>query len=793
MGEHRSGRSWLSRVLLCAALAVLSVNLVAPSPALAYASDLGAGTVHQLTYRWSFPATHNGGSASGSNTYLVYTPSGWTASDRLPLYVVLHGCPSSAGEGAEAMMDRTRMNPVADGQRFLVAYPDNGAQCWRSVSPGRENAVRGGGGDADIIAGMTRAIMSGFNVDTERVYIIGFSAGADQATTTAFAYPDLYAAVGANAGGGPSMDSSCAGMPDATVPMYAESTFEQMGVRARVVPYFAIGADGDPVDGEGDYESWVSPNPTGVHPKVTGCTRLGYLEALDIDHLVDPATSYETSYTLNGQVTQAEDGTPEQGYVWDREVALDSHGCEVAENWTVHGMGHAWSGGSTDPTNTYGINDPKGPSTDTNSWAFFRQFTLHGGNTACNPATSPATAPGQGGRPGPYRASVSANLVTVDALNVPGRLDASHLVIAPASAAVDSAAKGKAPKSLADARNLTTSLPGAGSQNLGVEATQSAPTSDSSPEHQEGAAVPAAPVLNADLATADAHAQWANGACITDGPITTAQSTLANSQLEPGGVSDEGTWTGSEVGMDDFISPAGTATSTSTISLARHAADDRYGVDATATTQVSGINVSDALYVEIVSPASAEVVATGVPGTAAQAVSQPVLRVEGMTLASGRTFTASIPGGPVIEVTPGAVTTNLSDDGTTATASGTLAHIRVLNVTGTATVADLTIGSLHAMATAPAGGVSCRTTSSGATDDATTAAPLLQRESTFTRTSSDEQGAGSLPAKSAAMSLVPDQSVFADVSRILACVLVTALGAIALLRPRKKSEEPRPF
>ena len=779
--------SRLGRVLLCATLAALSAGLIAPLPAYAYASDLGAGTVRHLTFHWSFPATSGAAATSGSNDYLVYTPVSWKASDRLPLYVVLHGCPAVPGAGAEATMDSTRVNPVADRERFLVAYLDNGAQCWHAASPGRENTVRGGGGDVDVVAGMTRAVIAGFNVDSERVYIIGFSSGAGQASATAFAYPDLYAAAGVNSGGGPSMDTTCAAMTDPVVPMYAASTYEQMGTRARVVPYFAIAGDGDPSGGEGDYENWVSPNPTGVHPKVSGCTRLGYLEALDIDHLVDPATTYQTSYTQTGQVTRTEGGAPEDGYVWDRDVALDSHGCEVAENWTIHGMGHAWSGGSTDPAyKTYGINDPKGPSTDANSWAFFRQFTLHGGNIACHPVSSQSVS--GLGRPAPYRASASGSLVTVNALNVPGQVDASHMQIAPVSATVDSAAKGKAPRSLADARNVTMNVPGEGSQSLGVEAAQSAPSGDTSPVHQEGAAVPAAPVLNADLATADVHAQWSKSACITDGPISNATSTIANGQLEPGGASDDGAgWHGSALGMDDYISPTGTATSTSTISLTRHDTDSRYGLDTTATTQFTGINVSDALYVEVVSPAKAELMATGVPGTAAAVVNQPVLRVEGLTLVSGRTFTTSIPGGPIIEVTPGAVTTQIAADGTTATADGTLAHIKLLDVSGTATVADFTIGALHATSTVPAGGVNCPATSGPPTGDTTTAAtapPALQRESRVARAPNVERGAGALPAKPAAMAVSANRSAPATGNRVLAGAVVMTLGAITLRRRR---------
>jgi poly(3-hydroxybutyrate) depolymerase len=705
-----TSRRTLARLLWIVAtlLIVSGAGLVAPVPAHAYASDLGDGAVHHPTYRWSFPATSGARATSGAYDYLVYTPSGWTPDDRLPLYLVLHGCPAVEGQGAEAMMQATRLNALADKERFVVLYAANGARCWRASSPGRSNTVRGGGGDADVVAGMTRQTMSAYSVDSERVYILGFSSGGSQASATGYAYPDLYAAVGTDAASGPNMDITCNAMNDAMARSFAESTVQQMGIRARAVPFFAIGGDGL-LGGQEDPVGWV--DSTGQVPKVSGCTRIAYLTALAVDELMTPGATFTTSYSKTGQITHAEDGTPVTGVPWKRQVALDPHGCAIAENW-IAGTGHKWMGGSTDPDYAHwGINDFLAPSTGENSWAFFKQFTLHGGNTACHPSTSAEPSPTHGGRPRHYRASASATLIEAERIQVPGQEGALHLDVAPVTATVDSTPHGAAPKAVVDARSMTVDGLGAGlDQTYGVEARQSAPPSSTAAVRQQAAAVPAAPYFNADLATADAHARWGSTTdCITDGPIATAKSTLLNAQVQPDGQDDGGSgWHGSTAGMDDYVSPPGTGTSTGLIELTPRESDDRYSLSATASTQVAGINVSDALYVEVVSPAKAEVVATGVPGTAAVAVNQPVLRVQGATLASGRTFTTRIDGGQLVEITPGFVTKKVSRDGTTASASGILAHVEVLDPTGAATVADLTIGSIAASAIVPEGGVSCR-------------------------------------------------------------------------------------
>src|SRR5688572_19140729 len=53
---------------------------------------------------------YDGLGATGLNDYLVYVPSGWKAKDELPLYVMVHGC----GTTAEQQMQANLLNPIAD-------------------------------------------------------------------------------------------------------------------------------------------------------------------------------------------------------------------------------------------------------------------------------------------------------------------------------------------------------------------------------------------------------------------------------------------------------------------------------------------------------------------------------------------------------------------------------------------------------------------------------------------------------------------------------------------------------
>jgi poly(3-hydroxybutyrate) depolymerase len=332
---------------------------------------------HGHVDKWTYEAS------TGTNEFLVYVPQDWRKPNRLPLYVMVHGCATTA----EQQMRANLLNPIADRERFLVAYPDNNGQCWRAVSEdaaleaatARQNITRGGGGDADIIAGITRQVIDAYNVDTERVYMAGMSSGAFQTSATAAAYPELYAAVGVSAGAGYGMAVTCAGYPDGVVPRYAEATVAQMGERAHVMPFFSIGGTVDPLGESGG---------------IAGCARLAYLEWLYANNLLNPGDGPlppgagvllppgTTGDTYQHDPASTENGQVPDGHAWTKHVARDRKGCQIGERWIVHGMEHYWPGGSDDPT-LAAWTDPKAPSASEATWRFFEQFTLSDGNTAC--------------------------------------------------------------------------------------------------------------------------------------------------------------------------------------------------------------------------------------------------------------------------------------------------------------------------------------------------------------------------------------------------------------------------
>jgi poly(3-hydroxybutyrate) depolymerase len=337
-----------------AALAVAALLMAAPAAAAAATgeSNEGGGTLSH----------HEFGVVNGTlYEYHVYTPVGWRGSDRLPLYMVLNGCGVSAAE----MMEDTGLNTIADRERFIVAYADNeGAKpnCWPAVaedavltaSTGNPNLTRGAGGAADIVAGMTTQILEQYHGNKHRVYLAGGSSGAFQASATAAAYPELYAAVGLVAGAGPGMAVTCMNYSTAVVADYAALAVTAMGTPARVVPFITFGGTLDPL-GE-------QPGDVG------GCSGLGYQQWLAMANLVKPGSFYtDPAATEHGQVVD--------GYAWTKEVAKNRQsGCEIGQRWIIEGMGHAWPGPQ---------GDQRGPDAAQLSWDFFEQFMRNGASVSC--------------------------------------------------------------------------------------------------------------------------------------------------------------------------------------------------------------------------------------------------------------------------------------------------------------------------------------------------------------------------------------------------------------------------
>ena len=270
--------------------------------------------------------------AAGRRSYKLYVPSRQHAGRR-PLVVMLHGGTQSPDDFAAG----TRMNALAEEHGFLVAYPSqcksaNPSLCWNWFKP--EDQMRGAG-EPSIIAGITDEIVSAYDIDRQRVFVAGLSAGGAMAGVMAATYPDVYAAAGIHSGlpyrSATDVTSAFAAMRgDPGLQRHPRKTHRDSDYALRVRTIVFHG-DADNI----------------VHPSNAGRIVEAQAEGGDSVESVKARSSVSRSYT--------------------RAVTRDKTGTAVVEHWLIHGSGHAWSGGSADGTYT----DPHGPDASREMLRFF--------------------------------------------------------------------------------------------------------------------------------------------------------------------------------------------------------------------------------------------------------------------------------------------------------------------------------------------------------------------------------------------------------------------------------------
>jgi poly(hydroxyalkanoate) depolymerase family esterase len=274
--------------------------------------------------------------SAGTRSYKLYIPSGYTG-QAVPLIIMLHGCTQNPDDFATG----TRMNELAEEHTFLVAYPAqagnaNMQKCWNWFQV--EDQQRGRG-EPSLIAGITRQVVDDYEVAEGRVYVAGMSAGGAMAAIMGATYPDLYAAVGVHSGLAPGsahdMSSAFTAMRQGG-PVVAHKDVAG-GECREILPTILFHGDGD----------------TTVHPR-NGDRLLAHLAR-------DGNGSLPRVGTRQGQVPG--------GYEYTRFTYRDAEGRDLVERWSVHGLGHAWSGGSYPGSYT----DPRGPDASAEMVRFFEQ------------------------------------------------------------------------------------------------------------------------------------------------------------------------------------------------------------------------------------------------------------------------------------------------------------------------------------------------------------------------------------------------------------------------------------
>jgi poly(hydroxyalkanoate) depolymerase family esterase len=281
---------------------------------------------------------------AGTRAYKLYVPARPSDSP-MPMVVMLHGCTQSADDFAAG----TQMNRLADEHGFLVVYPEQAAnanvsKCWNWFK--EQDQVRDSG-EPSLIAGIVRDVAARHGADPRRIFVAGLSAGAAMAVVLGETYPELFAGVGAHSGlpygsahdipsAMAAMKGGRSGMVHLQSPASAAPTPRRRAAQA--VPIIVF---------HGDRDHTVRQT-----------------NGAEIIQQARDAHAAEAGTVLQ---TRMERGTAPGGRSYSRTVHADASGQPRMESWTLHGAGHAWSGG--DERGSY--TDGTGPDASAEMVRFF--------------------------------------------------------------------------------------------------------------------------------------------------------------------------------------------------------------------------------------------------------------------------------------------------------------------------------------------------------------------------------------------------------------------------------------
>jgi polyhydroxybutyrate depolymerase len=134
-------------------------------------------------------------------TYLLHVPASLSKGKPVPVVIVLHG----GGGSAEGIDKITNFTAKADKEKFIVIYPNgtgrfrNRLLTWNSgncCGYAHENSVD----DVSFIRSLIQQVEKEFNIDSQRIFVTGFSNGGMMSYRLACELSDKIAAIAPVAG-----------------------------------------------------------------------------------------------------------------------------------------------------------------------------------------------------------------------------------------------------------------------------------------------------------------------------------------------------------------------------------------------------------------------------------------------------------------------------------------------------------------------------------------------------------------------------------------------------------------
>jgi poly(hydroxyalkanoate) depolymerase family esterase len=273
---------------------------------------------------------------SRSLQYKLYIPSAYGDAP-LPLVVMLHGCGQNAADFALG----TGMNALGEQMQCLILYPEQSSQanwnrCWNWYDQAHHERDEG---EPAVIAGLTQKIIAEYAVGRSRVSVAGLSSGGAMAVILGRTYPDVFNAVGCHSG------LAHGSATDGLSAMLAMRDGADLASLKQTRPLAPVPI----IVFHGDVDCTVNrKNSEDVVRQTIEC----YMAQV-------PGKSRETA--------MLEETGETSGRSFTRYTHCGESGDVIAEHWTIHGTGHAWSGGNLHGSYT----DTRGPDASKEMLRFF--------------------------------------------------------------------------------------------------------------------------------------------------------------------------------------------------------------------------------------------------------------------------------------------------------------------------------------------------------------------------------------------------------------------------------------
>ena len=246
-----------------------------------------------------------------TRSYRLHVPTAYSSEKVYPLVLVLHG-----GSGnAEQIEKTTGMSDKSDKEGFLVGYPDgtgrlNNVYVWNAgfcCGSAYENNVD----DVGFIKALINDVKSSYEIDTDRIYITGFSNGAMMTHRLGSELSDLIAAIAPVSGaiGGKFL---------------ANSQLYTIPEPVNNVPVLAFHGKNDD----------VVPYDGGLPPRVVRGNAYSFASVAD---------AVEAWLSFNQNSSAAEETTSSNGNIIVKKYSGGSNNAEVVLYTIVDGL-HAWPG-----------------------------------------------------------------------------------------------------------------------------------------------------------------------------------------------------------------------------------------------------------------------------------------------------------------------------------------------------------------------------------------------------------------------------------------------------------------